>query len=257
MYKSESKFYTYHQNNSGGYAIEDKEIGVGVFIIIEAHNFETANFILSLIARSADEIHGEGWFHNYCTCCGKRWRLFYSDKGDGEPSIFGEPAAEADLFWTEKSYYIHYLNGDIKSKEMLENKTCDDIPPIDFEEIEKPGRPEPILPNKKCSYESIFKMYEKVLPELEKIAKSMSGKEESRDLIGIKESYLEFISISKSSLAHKKYKDNIKSRIIYSDAYMDGASKVATYFDIDMNDVIDFINKCAKESMEFVQEKNK
>lgn len=58
-------FYVYRQNNSGGYFVEDEN--VGIHVIIESDTEEQAN-------KKFDEIlDGNSKYTKYCPCCGERW----------------------------------------------------------------------------------------------------------------------------------------------------------------------------------------
>lgn len=58
-------FYVYRQNNSGGYFVEDEN--VGIHVIIESDTEEQAN-------KKFDEIlDGNSKYTEYCPCCGERW----------------------------------------------------------------------------------------------------------------------------------------------------------------------------------------
>ena len=79
------KFYTFSQNNSGGFFT-----GPAEYVIIEAQDAQDAN-------RRAEEA---GLYFNGCEsgsdcpCCGDRWSEQWSDDyGDAEPMIYGKPVA--------------------------------------------------------------------------------------------------------------------------------------------------------------------
>lgn len=101
-------FYTYRQNNSGGYFDTDKNRGISVFVIVEADSAEHAD-------RKAGEIglyfDGEG----DCECCGSRWSETWESDGEEFPHIYGESAWNYDFRWElediDVSCYIHYLDG--------------------------------------------------------------------------------------------------------------------------------------------------
>ena len=85
-------FYTFRQNNSGGFFSGPQ------FVIIEADSAEEANAI-------AEE--NDIYFHGVsrgldCSCCGDRWYPVYEGDGDNEPLIYGEPAEKYDDFYTDK-----------------------------------------------------------------------------------------------------------------------------------------------------------
>lgn len=99
-------FYTYRQNNSGGFFTEP-----AVNVIIEAKNADHANDIAESKGLYFD---GEG----DCPCCGDRW--YAVDKSDGtkRPQIYGKSIDkyldDATYLWgTEKvpDVAVYYLDG--------------------------------------------------------------------------------------------------------------------------------------------------
>jgi hypothetical protein len=102
-----SSFYTYHQNNSGGYYKIDYKAGIGNVVIIEDDNYKQANSKAVKIGLYFD---GDG----DCSCCGNRW----SDKWDeydatDKPEIYGE-SVEGNLDSWLFPVFIHYKNGQVK-----------------------------------------------------------------------------------------------------------------------------------------------
>ena len=78
-------FFTFNQNNSGGFWIGSK------YVIIEADNAVEANEIATTAEGSPIYFHGVSLGRD-CSCCGDRWYpAFENDKGDPVPSIWGEP----------------------------------------------------------------------------------------------------------------------------------------------------------------------
>lgn len=72
-------FYTYSQNNSGGYFK-----GPAEYMIIEADNAEEANTIA--------EEHGLYFdLRGDCACCGHRWRPVDDEEGTVGPELYGRP----------------------------------------------------------------------------------------------------------------------------------------------------------------------
>ena len=74
-------FYTYRQNNSGGFWCEPAK-----YVIVEAPSANVADAIA--------EDHGV-YFDGCdtgmdCPCCGDRWHRAWSDEGHDEPTIYGE-----------------------------------------------------------------------------------------------------------------------------------------------------------------------
>lgn len=80
------KWFTFHQNNSGGRFRVDAD--VDAYVIIQAHNADEANELAQRIG-----IYFNGVAEGYdCECCGDRWyRLYSDDQGTDEPEIYGNP----------------------------------------------------------------------------------------------------------------------------------------------------------------------
>lgn len=100
-------FYTYCQNNSGGYFITNDD--VAEIVIIEGANVQE-------IQEKADKLFEH--YSEYCPCCGQRWNKLYDDDFLTEsPKIFGD--TPEDFFQRKdarnlifrKSAVIHYANG--------------------------------------------------------------------------------------------------------------------------------------------------
>lgn len=68
------KYYLFKQNNSGGYYIEDENLGISSNLIIKADNEDIADEIFDNISKQ----YGES-FHSFCECCGPRWDVEYSE----------------------------------------------------------------------------------------------------------------------------------------------------------------------------------
>lgn len=66
------KYFTYNQNNSGGYFIRNDE--VADYVIIQASSAKEADEKMSDISYDHD---------SYCQCCGERWWID-SDESDGK-----------------------------------------------------------------------------------------------------------------------------------------------------------------------------
>lgn len=103
MHKQEKvnkmKFYTYSQNNSGGYFIDNER--VCEYLIIEAETVKEANARMEEI--TAD-------YREYCECCGERWHECW-DEDDGKtyPNIYGVPVERVtkSLFRNKAYLYRH------------------------------------------------------------------------------------------------------------------------------------------------------
>jgi hypothetical protein len=85
MSVSKLKWFTFHQNNSGGQYEVNHD--VDVFVIIQAHNAAEANALAERIGIYFNGVDEE----RDCECCGDRWSAtYYKDRGTDEPEIYGE-----------------------------------------------------------------------------------------------------------------------------------------------------------------------
>lgn len=109
----ETKFFTFNQNNSGGYYIQNDD--VDAFVIIEALDAE------NVIDKSYDIFEN---YQEYCSCCGRRWSDYIDDSdGKDEPMIFGKKIEELnENFWCRKNKVIIYYFDNTKSIYNLETK---------------------------------------------------------------------------------------------------------------------------------------
>lgn len=111
-----TKFYTSHQNNSGGYLIQNDN--VDHWVCVEAKNVEDAQ-------TKFEDILDD--YREYCPCCGIRWDDYYLDEEDGEetPCIYGENYKEFnDPFWCRDSaIIIYYANGTKEKYDLSQNLT--------------------------------------------------------------------------------------------------------------------------------------
>jgi hypothetical protein len=100
------KYVHINQNNSGGYFIEDEELGVGSDLIIECYNEKDLRERFKIIGKKYDDKHGEGAFDEYCSCCGTRWSLCWIKLEDEIPEL------EKGTF--RDGYYIHRLDESVE-----------------------------------------------------------------------------------------------------------------------------------------------
>ncbi|MGX9845772.1 DUF7296 family protein [Streptococcus iniae] len=71
MVTSQTYFYVFDQNNSGGYFVIDENVSSE--LVIEAHSGEeAANRLLEIISQKPE-------YTNFCPCCGSRWDIEYPD----------------------------------------------------------------------------------------------------------------------------------------------------------------------------------
>lgn len=109
----ETKFYTFNQNNSGGYFVTSDEHGVSEYMIIEATSPRAAWERLEEIGEDVDS------FWNSCSCCGDRWSNWLDEKDGKEvPSIYGTPVEEyknEKNSWFNISASVHYFDKTFKN----------------------------------------------------------------------------------------------------------------------------------------------
>jgi hypothetical protein len=103
-----TKFYTFSQNNSGGFFNNDHASAVAEYVIIEAKSAIAAN------AKAKDiGIYFDGCkFGIDCSCCGDRWYSVDEYDAKEAPTVYGTPVTE----WVtgESSGYVHYLDGTVR-----------------------------------------------------------------------------------------------------------------------------------------------
>ena len=111
-----AKFFTYSQNNSGGFFDFDKNKGITAYVIIEAHDGDHADLRFKNIGGYFDGVSK----NMDCDCCGDRWtpKADWAERGDDVPSRYGAPVdlSKASTGWLEtgQNIVIHYLNGDVR-----------------------------------------------------------------------------------------------------------------------------------------------
>lgn len=97
----ETKFYTFSQNNSGGYFIENDD--VATYLIIEAQSEEEA-------VSKMQNITAE--YSDFCICCGERWSDYAIDSGTEKPLVFGKDVKKDNPVRSDSSStIIHYYDG--------------------------------------------------------------------------------------------------------------------------------------------------
>lgn len=96
-----AKFYSFGQNNSGGYHIVNQDVSQTV--IVEAFNAKEAEDKAKHITQDYDE---------YCSCCGERWDTEVDyEEGDIVPSIYGEALSDRLGGWFRTKAVVYFLNG--------------------------------------------------------------------------------------------------------------------------------------------------
>ena len=101
------KFFTFHQNNSGGRF--DEGDGVAPHVIIEAMSAKEANEKAKSLGIYFDGVD-EGID---CPCCGDRWDSVDDRDGTPEPRVYGRHVSEIERLQWGKEYEIvvHRMNG--------------------------------------------------------------------------------------------------------------------------------------------------
>lgn len=103
-----AKFYTYHQNNSGGTFVVDKE--VTQIVIIEAESAALADEKAESIGIYFNGVESD-WD---CRCCGDRWNTANEFDAADTPLIYGTPVEKYRSLFIEEGMpfcYVYYLNG--------------------------------------------------------------------------------------------------------------------------------------------------
>ena len=97
------KWFNFNQNNSGGYYIENDEVGSDVYI--QAVDAKTAN-------HKAEHVFSD--HSKYCDCCGERWS-YYIDDDDGYeiPTKYGK-SIEEDSPRFGKTAILYHANGKVE-----------------------------------------------------------------------------------------------------------------------------------------------
>ena len=125
-----TKFYTFNQNNSGGFFKTSDTEGIGEYVIIEAIDSNHANDIAESIGIYFDGCR-DG---SDCSCCGDRWYPTSNYDESNEPSIYSTPVKEHIGYWNAVAF-IHYLDKRIEkiiipdktTKELIDEKTTRNI----------------------------------------------------------------------------------------------------------------------------------
>ena len=104
-------FYTFTQNNSGGYFDFNEVDGITRFVIIEAQNSDNANSLAT-----DKSIYFNGCNRDMdCACCGDRWSMAGESEGTNKPKVYGEDATKemVGMTWMKKDHEVcvHYLSG--------------------------------------------------------------------------------------------------------------------------------------------------
>lgn len=96
------KWFTYNQNNSGGYFIDNDD--VSHLICVQAENAEAAN----TQAYQITEEYGE-----FCECCGERWDISERDQdGADVPTQYDKPLTESEASHYRQTAVLHFATGE-------------------------------------------------------------------------------------------------------------------------------------------------
>lgn len=81
-------FFTFHQNNAGGFFKGQR------YVIVEANSSKEANDI----AQKSGGVYFDGVAKGIdCDCCGDRWtRQYWDDSGKDMPEIYGQAVTPED-----------------------------------------------------------------------------------------------------------------------------------------------------------------
>jgi hypothetical protein len=103
-------FYTFNQNNSGGYFVIDEKHGVCEHVIIEAETLGQADARLQAIGANVDG------FSDWCNCCGERWSSSWMDDDDGteQPMIYDTLVHEEVKDGFRTRCFVHHADGRIE-----------------------------------------------------------------------------------------------------------------------------------------------
>lgn len=101
----QTRFFEFHQNNSGGSFDIDDARGLGPNVWIEALNTDDANARAERIG-----IYFNGCEDGMdCECCGDRWSAAWRDEGEPAPKV----NPEYDFNWHD-TVYVHHFDGRIE-----------------------------------------------------------------------------------------------------------------------------------------------
>jgi hypothetical protein len=109
-------FFTFRQNNSGGYFKFDEREGITHFVIIEARDAQQANLIAE-----RNGIYFSGCRNGVdCNCRGDRWNPVDDNDGNDEPRLYGETIEEFinDKWYSadmkpDREICVHNANGNL------------------------------------------------------------------------------------------------------------------------------------------------
>lgn len=99
-------FYTYRQNNSGGFWSDNLYSGITRYVIIEANSASHANERAEDIGLYFDGCDDD----RDCPCCGDRWYKTYESEATEQPELYGELVGEKE----GSDIAVHYLDGTFK-----------------------------------------------------------------------------------------------------------------------------------------------
>lgn len=110
-----TKFYTFTQNNTGGF-FKSKEGKFGYALVVEATCARKANGKARALGLYFDGVRSG----IDCECCGDRWSKVSIEDGQTEPCYYSTPIKEAAADtrplgrWWNLPIYVHYLNGRVE-----------------------------------------------------------------------------------------------------------------------------------------------
>jgi len=110
-----TKYYTFHQNNSGGDFEVDTSTGLAHYVIVEAADSAHANSRAEALGIYFDGCENE----RDCECCGDRWHRVDEYDAEESPLIYGEAPEQAVsdapmAGYFKESVAVHPLDGPFK-----------------------------------------------------------------------------------------------------------------------------------------------
>jgi hypothetical protein len=108
-------WFTFSQNNSGGYFIQND--AVDQYVIVQAPSAAKA-------IEKADSIFAE--YSEYCECCGERWCTYFVDYTDGKasPMIYDKPITYAEGGWFREFAILHFWDGRVARVRLAIGSDC-------------------------------------------------------------------------------------------------------------------------------------
>lgn len=95
-------WFTFRQNNSGGFYIGPK------YVIVEAKSSVSANALAE-----ANDVYFDGCSKGIdCNCCGNRWERTWQNDGEEKPMIYGKVIDPENPYYQDE--WTNVASGEIK-----------------------------------------------------------------------------------------------------------------------------------------------